>query len=58
MVAIVLDDRGARPLPSINAAGFERDQIQISGDFDETSALALAAVLDGGATATAWTVRD
>ncbi len=57
MVAIVLDDV-VLSAPSINAAGFERDQIQISGEFDETSALALAAVLDGGATATAWTVRD
>ena len=57
MVAIVLDDV-VLSAPSINATGFERDQIQISGEFDETSALALAAVLDGGATATAWTVRD
>jgi preprotein translocase subunit SecD len=44
--------------PTINVASFERDQIQISSDFDETSARALAATLGAGAAPLAWTVRD
>jgi hypothetical protein len=43
--------------PVDQRAGFERDQIQISGEFDRPCAGAGCGV-DGGATATAWTVRD
>lgn len=44
--------------PSINVPSFERDEIAISGSFDEQSAQALAAALDGGAANVPWTVRD
>ena len=57
MVAILLDGT-VLVAPSINVASFERDQIQISSDFDELSARALAAALDGGAATVPWTVRD
>jgi preprotein translocase subunit SecD len=57
MVAILVDGE-LLSAPSINVDRFERDQIRISGSFDERSARALAAVLDGGAATMAWTVRD
>lgn len=47
-LAIVLDDE-LLSAPSINAASFERDQIQISGGFNEGGATALAAALSAGA---------
>jgi preprotein translocase subunit SecD len=56
LLAIVADDV-VLSAPSINSPVFERDQIQISGSFDEQSAKALAAALDGGAANVPWTVR-
>lgn len=56
-VAIVADG-AVLSVASVNVPSFERDQIQISADFDERSARALAAALDGGAANVAWTVRD
>jgi preprotein translocase subunit SecD len=47
-LAIVLDAR-VISAPSINEATFQRDQIQISGDFSERSARDLATVLKYGA---------
>jgi preprotein translocase subunit SecD len=44
-LAIVIDGE-VISAPSINEAKFERDQIQISGNFDEASATALAAQID------------
>ena len=43
--------------PTINVASFERDEIQLSGGFDESDARALAAALRGGAAEVTWTVR-
>jgi preprotein translocase subunit SecD len=57
MVAILLDGTVV-VAPTINVASFERDQIQISSDFDETSARGLAAALSAGAAPMPWTVRD
>lgn len=57
MLAIVLDGV-VLTAPTINVDRFERDQIQISGDWDEAEATALAAVLTGGASGVAWTVQD
>jgi preprotein translocase subunit SecD len=39
--------------PTINSASFERDQIEISGDFDEQRAADLAAILGSGSLPTA-----
>ena len=47
-LAIVLDD-DVISAPQIQTDSFERDQIQISGDFDESSAKDLALVLEYGA---------
>jgi preprotein translocase subunit SecD len=47
-LAIVIDGE-VISAPSINEARFERDQIQISGTFDEASATALAAQIDASA---------
>jgi preprotein translocase subunit SecD len=44
--------------PSIEVDRFDRDQIQISGDWDEAEASAVAAVLTGGVADVAWTVQD
>ncbi len=57
LLGIVLDDE-VLSAPSINVPSFSRDQIVISGQFDETSARALAAALSGGAANVPWTVRD
>jgi preprotein translocase subunit SecD len=57
LLGIILDDV-VLSAPSINVASFSRDEIQISGQFDETSARALAAALSGGAANVPWTVRD
>lgn len=47
-LAIVIDGKVVSA-PSINEARFERDQVQISGDFDEAEATALAARIDAAA---------
>lgn len=47
-LAIVIDGE-VISAPSINEARFERDQIQISGNFDEASATALAARINAAA---------
>ena len=43
--------------PTVNQSTFERDQIVISGDFDEAEARAVAAALTGGAAPAAWTLQ-
>lgn len=57
MLAILVDGTVVAA-PTVNVAHFERDQIQISGTFDELGARSLAAALDGGPANVAWTVRD
>ena len=47
-LAVVLDTR-VLTAPSINARSFERDQISISGNYDESQAKTVAAVLNSGA---------
>ncbi len=47
LLGIILDDI-VLSAPSINVASFERDQIQISGDFDKESAESLAVALRFG----------
>ncbi len=56
-LAVVLD--GVVLLaPTINVPRFERDEIQITGDFSETDARALAVQIGAGESPVAWTVRD
>ncbi len=44
--------------PTVNQSTFERDQLVITGDFDEAEARAVAAALTGGAAPAAWTLQD
>jgi len=44
--------------PTIQQPSFERDQIQVSGSFDEQGASVLAAALNAGVTPAHWTLRD
>lgn len=56
-LAMVLDGE-VLSAPSINQPSFERDQIQVSGDFDEIDAEVLAAALSAGAAPATWTVAN
>lgn len=57
LLALVADDV-VLSAPSIFTPAFDRDQIEVSGDFSEDEARALAAALDGGPANVPWTVRD